>query len=89
MQEWNIATKAYESAEAHNKELHQQQQELSRRILQSDADLAEAATHEAAMRKDYDKANAQYPGGCAKLLLRPCQNPLTYDAEGVQGHPSY
>ena len=36
------------------------------------------------MRKEYDLANAHYPGGHAKLLLLPCQHPLTNNTAGVQ-----
>ena len=35
------------------------------------------------MRKEYDDVHAQFPGGHAKLILQQCQNPLTFDTDGV------
>jgi hypothetical protein len=83
MQEWNIATKAHEIALTQNEELHQQAKDLKAKVVQSDDDLAIAAAHEATMRKEYDEVHANFPGGQAKLLLTQCQNPLTYDTDGV------
>ena len=83
MQEWSIATKAFESKTALNNELHRQAKELQAKIRQSDVELAEAVVHEAHMRKEYDDSHAQFPGGHAKLLPQQCLTPLTFDTDGV------